>query len=344
VRRLIVLLLLAAVIVAAAVVVVAQPFREAEKPPTATATTGSIEVTVELSGSVEPEETRTVGFETPGTVSEVYVRDEDQVRTGQSLAKLDTSVIDLQVKAAQAALTSARSRYVADRDETTKDLPDAVRNATLDADRAAIAAAQASLAQAREPLQHVTLTAPIDGTVTDVGLETGQRVTGAAVVMGPGAAGLSGTVEIQDLARLRVRAEASEIDLPKLSIGQGATVTLDALEDAQLKGSVCEIGTIGTQVEGVTNYEVTICLPEAEPRLRAGMTATVNVVIARREGVLLVPTEAVRLVDGQATVTVVGGDGRTSDVPVETGLTNGGQTEIVSGLSEGQTIVLPASS
>ena len=118
-RRLIVLLLLAAVIVAAAVVVVAQPFREAEKPPTATATTGSIEVSVELSGSVEPEETRTVGFETPGTVSGVYVRDEDQVRTGQSLAKLDTSVIDLQVKAAQAALTSARSRYVADRDETT---------------------------------------------------------------------------------------------------------------------------------------------------------------------------------------------------------------------------------
>jgi len=180
VRRLVVLLLLAAVIVAAVVVVVAQPFREAEKPPTATATTGSIEVTVELSGSVEPEETRTVGFETPGTVVEVYVRDGDQVRTGQSLAKLDTSVIDLQVKAAQAALTSARSRYVADRDETTKDLPDAVRNATLDADRASIAAAQVSLAQAREALGDVTLTAPIDGTVTDVGLETGQRVTGAA--------------------------------------------------------------------------------------------------------------------------------------------------------------------
>ena len=343
-RRLTILLVLAAVVVAAVVVVVAQPFREAEAPPTATATTGAIEVTVELSGSVEPDQTRAVGFGTPGTVAEVYVRDEQQVRSGQSLAKLDTSLVDLQVKAAQAALTSARSRYVADRDETTKDLPDAVRNATLDADRAAIAAAQASLAQAREPLQHATLTAPIDGTVTELGLETGQRVTGAAAVVGPGAAGLSGMIEIQDLAHLRVRAEASEIDLPKLSIGQGAIVTLDALEDAPLKGSVCEIGTVGTQVEGVTNYEVTICLIEAEPRLRAGMTATANVAVARREGVLLVPSEAVRLVDGQPTVSVVGGDGRTSDVPVETGLTNGGQTEIVSGLSEGQTVVLPASS
>ena len=116
----------------------------------------------------------------------MYVRDGDLVRTGQSLAKLDTSVIDLQVKAAQAALTSARSRYVADRDETTKDLPDAVRNATLDADRAAIAAAQASLAQARETLRDVTLTAPIGGTVTEVGLETGQRVTGATVCRGTG--------------------------------------------------------------------------------------------------------------------------------------------------------------
>ncbi len=262
--------MLAIIVVAVAVVVVVvlDPFRPEEKPPTAIVTKGSIEVTVELSGTVEPEQVRTVAFSIPGTVAEVSVSEQQEVRAGDPLAKLDTSTLEVQERAAEAALTSARSRYVADRDETTEDLPDAVRTATLDADRAAVLSAQASLAQVRETLRNAAITAPIGGTVTDVGLEVGQHVAGTAGPVAPGSSGLSGRIEIQDLADLRVAAEASEIDLPKLSVGQAATVALDALEDARLDGTVCEIGRIGTQVEGVTNYEVTVCLKTAEQRLR----------------------------------------------------------------------------
>jgi RND family efflux transporter MFP subunit len=343
VRRTILLLAFIVVVVAVGVAVV-NPFHPSQKPPTATVTRGSIEVTVELSGTVEAERARTVSFATPGVVAEVSVHKGQEVKAGDLLAKLDASTLDLQVKAAQAALTSARSRYAADRDETTKNLPSAVRTATLDADRAAIATAQASLAQAREALRNAVISAPISGTVTEVGLEVGQHVTGAASPAGLAASGLSGTIEIQDLNSLRVSAEASEIDLPKLSLGQGSVVTLDALEDARLEASVCEIGQVGKQVEGVTNYEIIVCLRTPEPRLRAGMTATADVVVARREGVLLVPTEAIRLVEGKPIATVLGHDGRTSEVAVQTGLSSGGQTEIVSGLTEGQTVVLPAPS
>jgi multidrug efflux pump subunit AcrA (membrane-fusion protein) len=241
---------------------------------------------------------------------------------------------EAQVSSASLGLTTAKHNYTLKVAKTT--------DAQLAADRASVAAAQQSLNTLEQT--GAAITAAVAGTVTAVNLTVGQQVSGSG---GSGASGgastsssTTGQVQVMDLSHLQIAGQASETDIAKLRMHQSATITATALGTEAVVGTVCQLSVVGTQISGVTSFGVTVCLDGANPALLVGMSATAAVVTNRADNAVLVPSLAVRTVGGQQVVTVLAADGRTqTTVPVTVGISNGSETEIVSGLTGGETVV-----
>jgi multidrug efflux pump subunit AcrA (membrane-fusion protein) len=239
-----------------------------------------------------------------------------------------------QVSSASLGLTSAEHSY------TLKIAP--ATAAQIASDKAAVSTAQLALTNLQQT--GATITSPIDGTVTIVGLVVGQSVAGSSASSSASASSSSssttGQIEVMDLSKLQIAGQASETDVPKLKMGQAATVTAAALGTETVVGKVCSLSLVGTQISGVTSFGVTVCIDGSNPALLVGMSATAAVVTNRADGAVLVPSLAVKTVGGQQVVTVLGADGKTqSNVPVTVGITNGSETQIMTGLSSGATVV-----
>ena len=143
-----------------------------------------------------------------------------------------------------------------------------------------------------------------------------------------------------DLTKLQIAGQASETDVSKLKMGQPATITATSLGSETAVGKVCALSVVGTQISGVTSFGVTVCLDGSNAALLVGMSATAAVVTDRADNAVLVPSLAVKTVGGQQVVAVLGADGKTqTNMPVTVGISNGSQTQILSGLSEGATVV-----
>jgi len=143
-----------------------------------------------------------------------------------------------------------------------------------------------------------------------------------------------------DLADLQIAGQASETDIAKLKMGQAATITATALGANTVVGKVCQLNVVGTQISGVTSFGVTVCLDGASTGLLVGMSATAAVVTNRADNAILVPSLAVKTVGGQPVVTVLGADGKTqTNVAVTVGISNGSETQILSGLTGNETVV-----
>lgn len=242
------------------------------------------------------------------------------------------------VASARSALAAAQHAY----ELRAQPVPAAL----LAADRAAVASAKASLAAALESLDLTRINSPIDGTVVSVGIAAGERVLPGAAVPGLGgsaAASFRGGIVVASLERLRVLTTASEIDIVHLAVGRDAIVTLDALPDAALRATVCAIVEVGATDQGVVGYPVELCLedPRGGEGVRVGMSASASIVLARAEDALILPTIAIRSDGERHTVRRRDGDGAIREVAVVPGIASGTRTQILSGLSEGDRVVIP---
>ena len=238
---------------------------------------------------------------------------------------------EAQVSSASLGLTAAQHSY------TLKIAP--ATDAQIAADKASVAQAQQALANLQAT--GATITSPIAGTVTAVNIKVGQQVPGSGSSSASSASSTTtGQIEVMDLAQLQIAGEASETDISKLKTNQPATISATALGTETVVGKVCALSVVGTQISGVTSFGVTVCVDGTNPALRVGMSATAAVVTDRADNALLVPSLAVKTIGGQQVVTVLGADGRTqTNVPVTVGISNGSETQVVSGLSDGQTVV-----
>lgn len=235
-----------------------------------------------------------------------------------------------QVNSASLGLTSAQHGYALKIVPTTA--------AQLDADKASVASAQQALSNLQA--SGATITSPINGTVTAVNLVVGQQVSGSSTGSSSSSTTTTGQIEVMDLSKLQIAGQASETDVAKLKLNQSATATAAAIGTNTVVGTVCSVGLVGTQISGVTSFPVTVCLDGTNSGLLVGMSATAAVQTSRADNAVLVPSLAVRTVAGQPTVTVIGADGTTqTSVQVTVGITNGSQTQIVSGLASGATVV-----
>ena len=246
-------------------------------------------------------------------------------------ATLSLHQAQAQVSSASLNVTTAEHSYAAKVVPTTA--------AQLTADAAAVAQAQQALATLQQTGS--TIVAPSAGTVTVVGIKVGQAVSApSANASSSSSASTTGQIEVMDLAHLQIAGQASETDIAKLKMDQSATITATSLGTDTVVGKVCQLSIVGAQISGVTSFGVTVCLDGTDPALLVGMSATAAVVTSRADGAVLVPSLAVKTVGGQQVVATLGADGKTqTNVPVTVGISNGTETQILTGLSGGETVV-----
>jgi HlyD family secretion protein len=235
---------------------------------------------------------------------------------------------------------------------------------------AQVASAQSQVRTAQNNLNGSTLTAPVDGTILSLSGAVGETVgtgggltalapgssapqpssgassssgaAGGAASSGGASSGGSGFAVLGNIAGLEVVAPFAEADAAKVQNTQSGTVSFDALPGLSVPAHVLAVAASSTVVSNVTNYYVTLNLDQPDQRLKSGMTANANVVVSQAADVLMVPNSAITRLGGQAYVTVLASDGKTQTrVPVQTGTVGDSTTEITSGLSEGQRVVLP---
>lgn len=166
---------------------------------------------------------------------------------------------------------------------------------------------------------------PINGTIVLKSIEQGQTFTSADSLMA-----------MSD--RLTVKTQVDETDIASIQLKQKAAIVLDAYSDQEIPGQVDKIAFEATTVNNVTTYIVDV-LPDLVPDyMRSGMTANVTFTVNSRENILIIPTDALRTKDGHSTV-LVKEDGDQVEKEIAVGVTNGKQTEVVSGLLEGEIVL-----
>ncbi len=272
------------------------------------------------------------------------ITDQDQIDTLSGSDRSNALKNTQSVTAAEQAIAIAHlSKKAAVLARQVKEQP--TKTGDLEAARASVVTADVALTTARETLAETVLRAPASGTVASVSGQVGQTVSGGGSGGGSTATGTdtssSALVTLVDLGGLEVTAGFSETDAAKIRLGQTATVTLDALPDTELAAQVAAIDTLSTVLNNVVTYNVTFVLDNDTSGVKPGMSASVDVVIAERSGVVTVPTSAV-LGSGAASRVAVMRDGEETMVPVATGLQGDSTTQIVTGLQPGDLVVLPS--
>jgi HlyD family secretion protein len=192
-----------------------------------------------------------------------------------------------------------------------------------------IAAAEARIDAAEANLALSEIRAPFNGTITAVDIKPGDSVTPNQPVL-----------ELADLSRLFVAADVSEVDVNRIEAGQEVQVTFDADLGQEYEGEVVRVGLVGSNVQGVVNFKVTVEMLSPNEAIRPGLTAAVNIVVSEVENALLVPNRAVRVQDGKRVVYVLK-DGVLETVNIVLGASSDLYSEVVGGdLQEGDEIVL----
>lgn len=192
--------------------------------------------------------------------------------------------------------------------------------------------AELNLELARMRLERATLIAPFDGTVAEVNIDVGQTV---------GASPLPAMV-LADLSAFHINVGVDEIDVGKLSEGLTAVLDVDALPGASITGVVDRIAPTARENAGVASYNVTVGIDPTDAPLRAGMSAIVDIVTEVRENALVIPNRFIRIDrnTGRAYVNVKRGE-QIEEVEIITGLRNDSESEVLQGLSEGDSVVIP---
>ncbi|MBK6598085.1 MAG: efflux RND transporter periplasmic adaptor subunit [Proteobacteria bacterium] len=287
---------------------------------------GNLTLTVSANGTLQPTRSVNIGSELSGTVTQVLVDVNDQVKSGQVLMTLDTSKFSDQVTRsraslaaaqaaqAQAAATATESRATLARYEEVARLSGGkVPSATeLDSGRAALAravaaldsakanvtVAQATLSTDETNLSKASIRSPIDGVVLSRSVEPGNAV--AASLQAVTLFALA-----ENLAQLQLDASVDEADVGAVKVGQQASFTVSAYPARRFPATIRRVAFGSTTTNNVVTYVTTLDVNNADLSLRPGMTAVATIVATQRENVLLVPNTALRFAPTAAASTAV---------------------------------------
>ena len=318
----------------------------------------NIHTTITATGTIEPVTSVTVGTQVSGIVSKLYVDYNSVVKKGQVIAELDRTNLTSELNRAKAELTSAQStlnyetanfkRYQTLFDKGLVSAND-YEGAKLSYEKArqTVNSARESVQKAQTNLGYATITSPIDGVVLSKSVEEGQTV--AASFNTPELFNIA-----QDLTDMRVIADIDEADIGGVKEGQRVTFTVDAFPDDKFEGQVTQVRQEATTTSNVVTYEVVVSAPNKDLKLKPGLTANITIYTLEKNDVLAVPSKALRFMpneallkkgeqieDVEAPLKVWTLEGNTFKAhKVETGITNGLLTEIVSGIGEGSEVLV----
>lgn len=245
------------------------------------------------------------------------------------------------VAAAEAQVAQAKANLeVAQQNLATGGSADQVSTA-----RSSLVQAQVAYDKARQDLAAATVKAPVGGIIMDIvftpsGTKNQAQVTAASPIsVGDVVGPESGYISIADPSLVEVHVPVDETDIAKVRVGLTALVTADALESRVFPGKVTAIAPSGQLTDGVVTFDVTVAVQDRHGLLKAGMTTNADLVVTHRPGVLVLPREAVVERRGRAMVQVAKTGERFRRV--ETGFTDDAHVEILSGLSEGDVVLVP---
>ena len=324
---------------------------------TAAVAPANIMNSITATGTIEPVTSVTVGTQVSGIVSKLFVDYNSVVKKGQVIAELDKTNLMSQLNTAKTQLATAQSQlnYQTANYKRYKTLFEKGLVAADDFDNAKLSYTQAKeqVASAKEEVQraqtnlgYATITSPIDGVVLSKSVEEGQTV--AASFSTPELFTIA-----QDLTNMQVVADVDEADIGDVKEGERVTFTVDAYPDDTFEGEVKQVRQEATTSNNVVTYEVVISAPNADLKLKPGLTANVTIYTAERKGVLSVPSKALRFTPQKETV----GKMKIVDVAnaknkvwtiegnsivahkVNIGMTDGTNTQIVGGIAEGTKVV-----
>ena len=318
----------------------------------------SIHTSITATGTIEPVTSVTVGTQVSGIVAHLYVDYNSIVKKGQVIAELDKTNLISELNRSRADLSSAqstldyqRANYNRYKTLYEKGLvsADEFESNRLNYEKArqSVASSQESVRKAETNLGYATITSPIDGVVLSKSVEEGQTV--AASFNTPELFTIA-----QDLTNMRVIADIDEADIGGVKEGQRVSFTVDAFPDDKFEGSVTQVRQQATTSSNVVTYEVVISAPNNDLKLKPGLTANVTIFTMEKDNILALPSKALRFTPNEA---LLKGDQQIADVEapakvwtledntfkahrVETGVSNGMMTEIVSGVKEGTEILV----
>ncbi|MHC1772733.1 MAG: efflux RND transporter periplasmic adaptor subunit [Flexilinea sp.] len=190
--------------------------------------------------------------------------------------------------------------------------------------------AEINLTNAENSYNKRNIIATFDGTVTAVDAEVGHYVTSDTAAF-----------QIDDMSRIFIPVDISEIDIQKVFSGQKVTVSLDAVTDKTYSGTVNKISDLGEGSNSRVTFETMVELTDPDESVKAGMTAEAEIVLEENENVLLVPLNAINTISGKTYVTISSDDGN-RQIEVGVGMTTDLLAEITSGVTEGDLIVVPS--
>ena len=319
--------------------------------------TETLQNSVTATGTIEAVTSVTVGTQVSGIVNKLYVDYNSQVKKGQVIAELDKTNLLSELNTAKANLASAASNlsYQAANMNRYQTLykkglvsADEYENALLTYRQAKeqVASSKENVQKAQTNLGYATITSPIDGTVISKSVEEGQTV--AASFNTPELFTIA-----KDLTNMQVVANVDEADIGGVKEGDRVTFTVDAYPDDTFEGIVKQVRLEATTTNNVVTYEVVISAPNADLKLKPGLTANVTIYTQERSGVLAVANKALRFTPTKETVgkdmKIVDCKGKNkvwtlSDKTltahsVTIGQTDGVHTEIIKGIKKGQKIV-----
>ncbi|WP_183407061.1 efflux RND transporter periplasmic adaptor subunit [Nocardioides marmorisolisilvae] len=296
---------------------------------TETVARGTYKTTVSATGTITPKKSSDLAFTSSGTVTEVLVAAGDTVEKGDVLAKIDDTALIAQRDAASAQLSAARTQLSEDSGSSSSQ---------ISADEASVAAAESSLTQAQDAVDNATLRAPFTGTVSAVGYSVGDVAgSGGNQPAADSSSSSSSGITVITPRKLLVEANVSSSDVSQLKTGMQAEITPTGGGDA-VYGTVTEIGKIASASNsGAAQFPVTITVTGTPSGLYPGSSATVAITVKQATNVLAVPTQALHTDNGSTYVYVVK-NGKRTKTTVTVGTAYGAQTEVKSGLKEGDTV------
>jgi membrane fusion protein, macrolide-specific efflux system len=324
------------------------------------ATMTTIRQALSTSGTIQPATTDTLSFSAAGQVTAVDVQVGQRVTTGQTLATMDSPSLKAQAAQAQASLAGAQSQL-------SQDQASSASSAQMAADQASVSAAQSQADSANAALSGAALTSPIDGIVVTVGLTAGQQMSGGGGSGGSGSggsgsggdsgsggggsgggdsgggsggtgSGSSGSITVisaNDILNANVNATV----VGRIKAGDQAVITT-ANAAGPVLGTVASIGLVASVSSGVATFPVVVDVTGTPSGLYEGASATISIIYHQVTDVLAVPAAAISMSGGKNVVhTMVHGHRVAKDVTI--GLTSGGLTQITSGLTAGEQVVVP---
>ncbi len=329
---------------------------------------------ISASGEVKPKKNVNISSQIAGRVIKIGVEEGQQVLSGDFLLKLESTQYEANAERDRARIQSLRADLIrADavmkRDEgfyqrqmklfdaqliSTETLESAKANyeiskANYDAILFQIKQAQASLQSTLDILKKTEYYAPIDGIITSLRVEEGETAL-VGTMNNPGTV----LMTIADLSVMEVEVEVDETDVIGVKIGQSSEVKIDAYPTETIRGTVTEIGSSAIQTLTVADeskdFKVVVTLENPPSDLKPGLSASADIIVAKKEDVLAVPISALVLKEkatednnaekGQEEGVYIVQDSRARFVPIQKGIMGELMIEITSGLTEGQEVIV----